>query len=65
MFKILIPIGPFRYGEISHALSDGLDPPEDWSGTRKRMPYRNYPMTPENRQLRGGQPIMPRRISTL
>lgn len=25
--KILIPIGPFRYGEISHALSDGLDPP--------------------------------------
>ena len=38
LFKILIPIGPFRYGEISHALSDGLYPPEDWPGTRKRMP---------------------------
>ena len=25
--KILIPIGPFCYGEISRALSDGLNPP--------------------------------------
>jgi hypothetical protein len=28
LLKILIPIGPFRYGDTSHALSDGLDPPK-------------------------------------
>ena len=27
LLKILIPIGPFHYGDTSHALSDGFDPP--------------------------------------
>ena len=27
-FKNPDPIGPFRYGDTSHALSDGLDPPK-------------------------------------
>ena len=28
LLKILIPIGPFCYGDTSHALNDGLDPPK-------------------------------------